>query len=618
MQYGKTTIGQLVRWDGNPRPQATGDKRETLKASILDKGVLLPLIVRHKSGPKTGAKRIDEVVAGDTRRSIVQELFDAGQWPADREIPVIVRDELVGDDAAAIDVALSENIHVPMHPMDQFTAFMQMIDLGRTISEIATAYGVRPRTVEQRLSFAKLDERARALVKEGDRDLDWASAMTMATLDEQNEILGEIAEDPRRYLSVHDVRRRLEDELVPTSLALFDVSEVADALVRKDLFDDGGATYMKRSEFQPRQDKALEDLMHERTLEGWAKVSKVSEREFDRFRYVDGVLEKERAEVVFVRHASGAITEHAGLALRIEERLNRINDRDDEVGEAMFSQKAEKVRAESRPETRHDPVRVENKKTMRYIAVSRAMICQAALMSDPKLAMAVTVAGLIMSAAPKPVEGRLFGDLTEMDPGSPARIIVERRLDASRQIMTAAGIDPSQEYGMVINRLVRLDDQQMMTLLQVAVASRITTDMHRGDMLFDSVMAQDGATLATYWRPDRTYLETLSAEAIKTLASQILPDRAISKVTGSKPDMVEVIAQIVDDAHDGGMRLQQGERDRLTAWAPRSLGGSADDLDTMLSGEDDQNAGSEMFDGRDVGDIFGGDAEDEVELDEAA
>lgn len=573
MTYANTTIAQLVRWDANPRPQAAPEKRAELKASIADKGVIEPLIVRHKSGPKTGAKRIDEVLGGDTRRDIITELVAEGTWPADREIPTIRRDDLIGDDAAALDLAVSNNIHVPMHAMDQFYAFNQMVEMGRNVQEIGNAYGIKPRIVEQRLSYAKLDERARMLVKNDKRDLEWAAAMTMATPDEQKAMLDEIDEDPRRYLTVHDVRRLLEDDLVPTTNALFDVSAVADALVRKDLFDANGATYLKRAEFQPLQDKALDDLVAERRSEGWSNVSKISERDFDRFRYNDGVTEKERGEVVFVRHASGAVTEHSGLSLRAEERLNRIDEADEDAGSALFANDAETVRAE----LKKDPRVVEGKKTARYIAVSRAVIVQAALMEDPRLTIAVTVAGLLLAAAPRPVEGRVFGDMMEIDSDNPARRIVERRLDAAQQIMKAGGIDPTLEYGEMIDRLIKLSDDQIMTLLQTSIAKRVTTDLSRGDMMFDVAMAQDGVTLSTFWRPDRTYLATLSKDALENLGSQILPARLRSKLTGSKNDLVETLGQIVDDAHEGGMRLGEEERLTLTSWAPRSLGGDADD-----------------------------------------
>lgn len=582
--YSTRKVAQLVRWEGNPRPPATDAQRADLKASLLHKGVLMPLVIRP-----TGTAGIDEVVAGDTRRLCIAELEAEGLLVG-IDIPVIVRDDLVGNDAAALDVAISENIHVPMHPMDQYAAFMQLIEMGRGVLDIANAYGVSQRVVEQRLSFAKLDERARDMVKENARDMDWASAMTMASAKEQKTMIDEIDVDPRRYMNAHDVRRRMEEQLVPTSLALFDVASVSASLVRKDLFDADGASYMTIAEFIPLQDAAVEEKVEEAKAEGWSKVSAVSERNFDRFRYMDGIEDPARGEVIFVRHQNGGVTEHRGLALRPEERINAIGKEDESVGDALFGESSEVVRAI----INNDPTVAEGRRTVRYLEVSRAVIAQAILMEDPKLTMAMTVAGMLSSGVPKILEGRLFTDRSEMDPDNSAIKTIDRRMDACRQIMEAGGIDPSLEHSELVNRLCALDEGSLMTLMQVEIAKRITTDMPRVEKLFDTVTGIDGVSLSNHWRPDRTYLSTLSKPSLEALAAKILPARIAGKLTGGKPDYVETIAQVVDDAYEGGMRLQNAEKDRLTSWAPTMLGGSPEAFASEIV-VDDENDGEAMF-----------------------
>ena len=77
MTYKTVTIDALVRWGANPRPQASPDARTTLKASIADKGVLLPLIVR----PHGEQEGVYEVVAGDTLEKISTKLYgNPGRW----------------------------------------------------------------------------------------------------------------------------------------------------------------------------------------------------------------------------------------------------------------------------------------------------------------------------------------------------------------------------------------------------------------------------------------------------------------------------------------------------------------------------------------------------------
>lgn len=599
MNYSTLTIDKLVRWEGNPRPQASETIRSELKASIADKGVIMPLIVREK----TDEAGIYEVIGGDTRRDIVSELVAEGHWDPAREIPVDIRNELVGDDVAALDIAVSNNIHVPMHPMDQFYAFNQLVEMGRDIQQVANAYGVSQRVVEQRLSYAKLDERARQLVKNDQRDLDWAAAMTMASSDEQDEMLREIESDPRRYQNAHEIRRRLDDDLISTSQALFDVTKVNATLVRKDLFDPSGASYMKKSEFIPLQEEALRNLVAEREAEGWKKVNIVSHRDFDLYKYNDGVTEKALGEVFFVRTQTGAVIEHAGLSLRVEERINSINEEDDDIGSALFGEttaednvdEIEERKRAARAEITKDPTYLEGRKTKRYVEVSRAIISQAIIMEDPRFAVASTVAGLLMNSAPKLVEGKVFSDLTEIDETNPARVIVERHLDGMRQIMENGKIDLSKPYIEVVKDLLALDDQQLMTLLKTALAKRVTTDLNRGEMLFETALEVSENPLKAYWRPDRAYLETLSKEGLDTLAKKILPGRLYNKLTGSKSDYVETIAQIIEDAHEDGMRLGEEERNHLTSWAPMSLGGMKENEDDIFSSENEEDEAAEKI-----------------------
>ena len=112
MTITSAKLSQLSRWEGNPRkPEPV---KPELKANIAAKGILQPLICRPAGKDKY------EVIAGGNRLQIVQELASEGKWNKDREVPIMNRPELEGDDSAALDVAISENLRLPMHPMKQY------------------------------------------------------------------------------------------------------------------------------------------------------------------------------------------------------------------------------------------------------------------------------------------------------------------------------------------------------------------------------------------------------------------------------------------------------------------------------------------------------------------
>jgi ParB/RepB/Spo0J family partition protein len=599
MENGKNKdvlISNLVRWGKNPRPQTTMDQNGDIEASIETKGVILPLIVRARRGEKG----VFEVIAGDRRRTTVQHLADSGRWPADRGVPCIVRSDL-DDDADALDVATSENLHLPMHPMSQFMAFHQMVEDGKTIAEIAGSYGVTPRTVEQRLSYAKLDPRARDLVMQDRRDLQWASAMTVAAPDEQSAMLDEIESDPHRYRNALEIRRRLDTALVPVSLALFDLSQVETSLVRKDIFDVAEPSYLPTAEFLRLQDAAVSRLVETRRNEGWARVSVVSERDFDRWQYVDGVEEKERGEVVLVRHQTGQVVEHSGLALRAEARINVADtDEDAAAGEALFGDDADGL--EDGPAVlsavQANPLYGEGRNTLAYLEKNRALVIQAMLMgSDRRLTMALTILGMLSESAPKIVEGRIFSDMRSIDPENRTRRLVDRYTEGMTRQLHALGVSAEGSYDDNLRALVRADEADLLSIQQVLLASRVCTGLMGVDRLLDAVSEHGDVPLSSVWQPDRTFLDTLSVDQIKGLAHEILPERLSTKVKGKKSDMVETVFQHVDNAYEDGSRFDDVERGAVLSWAPGMLGGGRPGTIPAALNDDD---GSGIFSDEDV------------------
>ena len=563
-------IADLINWDGNPREEVSPENRTQLKASIVSKGQLVPLITRPLENNKA------EVIAGRTRRNIIAEMNAEGSWDNDREVMVDERPELVGDDAAALDIATSENINIPMHPMDQFTAFSRLVDLGKKIPEIANAYGVSTRIVEQRLSYAKLNEIARNLIKTNKRDLDWASAMTLASNEEQVDILNEIESDDRRYRNSAEVRIRLENELVSTKYALFDVNQVEAKLVRKDLFSNN--SFIHTSDFMPLQETALQKKIEEAKAEGWSNVSVKTDRDFDRFKYNDGVQDPEKGEVIYVRHANGIIEEHRGLKLRSEEIVNDINKDDEDAGEALFGDGSDDIndmRAENQAEDSSEKGKdfyTESKKTKAYLATTRAMIIQAHMMRNQKLGLAVTIAGLLGQTSARPVEGRLMNDANTLSSDNGAKRIVIEQIQQVADILKNENVDPTGNYDEMLDGLMNLDEIVLNKILQVEVAKRVRTDLPRIEQMFNVVnkVGKENSN-DPLWTADRGFLETLSLGSLRALANNILPARLAAKLGKSRGDMVETIVQITEDAINNGGRLQNHERDLLLSWRPEML-----------------------------------------------
>lgn len=600
---------KITPWDGNPRRPVPAAERKELTASITAKGILEPVLVR----PKAGAADEYELIAGRTRFAVASELIAAGTWAADATISCIVRDDLV-DDADALDAALSENIHVPMHPMDQYEAFAALIDAGRDVTAVANAYGVSPAVVEQRLSLAKLIPEARTLVRDNERDMPWATGMTLASPDEQKTIVERIGENPVSFKTVHDVRRYLDNELVPMSRAMFDPATSSSG-VRKDLFDEDGATYMPRQEFEKLQNGAIAKRKAELESDGWSSVEIVDES-WDPFQYEDGVDDKEVGQAFLIQHRDGSVTERTGMRKRVNERIRSADSKkDEEAGEAIFGGDDTEIQQAAAAANDQD-VYSETKRTREYLEINRTAIAQTIMLDNPKLAAAVTLAGLVSRAAPAVVDGDPFIDTGKLDEKNPARIAIERRLETRRQILDNAGISADEPYPDLVAKLADLDEDASQALLNIELTRRVCT---RPDtqQLYDVLVERSGKTVSDLWRPDRTYLETLTKGALTGLAKKTLPDRIADKIRGTRDSMAAEIADIFEDAYAGGQRLGHAEQDDAKAFAPEMLGGAPiDDDSSSFEAEalfgGDAESDENVFGSTDMDedDTYGGDDDD--------
>jgi ParB family chromosome partitioning protein len=128
---------------------------DDLAASIKAEGLLQNLtIVRDRGSPLDGAIGLQSfhVIAGCRRLRALRHLVDTKQLPDDYTVPC----RLIAE-AQALSASLAENaIRVQMHPADEFTAFRELVDEGKSIEDIAARFGCTPLFVQRRLKLANV------------------------------------------------------------------------------------------------------------------------------------------------------------------------------------------------------------------------------------------------------------------------------------------------------------------------------------------------------------------------------------------------------------------------------------------------------------------------------
>ena len=240
-----------------------------LAAMILSAGGLLnPLAVVPE---KRKGSRVETfgVVAGGRRLAALQYLFARGKVPAD--VPVSCRVFPVG---SGVGISLTENASQEgMHPADQLEAFKRLVAEGKSIGQIAAAFGVSPLTVERRLRLASLAPVFLDLYRVGKIELGQMQALALT--DDQAQQVQVWEALPSYQRSAHHITQLLTREEVRASepVARFvglEAYRAAGGVVRADLFAQGDGGFLQDGDLLNRLAlQKLEDRAEQYRAAGW-------------------------------------------------------------------------------------------------------------------------------------------------------------------------------------------------------------------------------------------------------------------------------------------------------------------------------------------------------------
>src|SRR5215469_13340481 len=136
-----------------PRKIFADDALAELAASIREKGVLTPILVRP-----LGADAY-EIVAGERR-------WRAAQMAKLHDVPVVVREMA---DAEALEIAIIENVQrADLNPIEEAAAYQELIDrFGRTQEQVAQEVGKSRPHVANTIRLLRLPNSVKWLLQDG-------------------------------------------------------------------------------------------------------------------------------------------------------------------------------------------------------------------------------------------------------------------------------------------------------------------------------------------------------------------------------------------------------------------------------------------------------------------
>lgn len=235
-------FNKLVLSQSNVRRVKAGVSIEELAEDIARRGLLQGLSVRpvtDEAGTETG---MFEIPAGGRRYRALEFLVKKKRMTKTTPVPCIVR-----EDGIAEEDSLAENVQrAPLHPLDQFRAFLTLKEKGQSEEEIAATFFVSVNVVKQRLKLASISPKLLDIYAEDGMSLDQLMAFTVSGDHERQEQVFERLQqsyDKQPYA----IRRMLTEGAVRASdkRAQFigvDAYVEAGGTVLRDLFqsDDGG------------------------------------------------------------------------------------------------------------------------------------------------------------------------------------------------------------------------------------------------------------------------------------------------------------------------------------------------------------------------------------------
>ncbi|WP_267211239.1 ParB/RepB/Spo0J family partition protein [Chelatococcus asaccharovorans] len=235
-------FNKLLLSQSNVRRVKAGVSVEELADDIARRGLLQGLSVRavvDQAGVETG---MFEIPAGGRRYRALELLVKRKRLAKTAPVPCIVRESGLAEEDS-----LAENVQrAPLHPLDQFRAFLALREKGQSEEEIAAAFFVSVNVVKQRLKLASVSPALLDVYAEDGMTLDQLMAFTVSGDHERQEQVFErlkASYDKQPYT----IRRMLTEGAVRASdkrvqFIGVDAYVAAGGTVLRDLFqgDDGG------------------------------------------------------------------------------------------------------------------------------------------------------------------------------------------------------------------------------------------------------------------------------------------------------------------------------------------------------------------------------------------
>jgi ParB family transcriptional regulator, chromosome partitioning protein len=596
---------QLRKSDANIRTVAPGNlEDDALIANIGETGVLLEnLIVTPLNDDTFG------VHAGGRRFSAIGENIKNGVLPRDFPVPCRIQ---TGGSLTAVSVA--ENLHAPMHPADEFTAFQQMQNDGLSVEDIALQYGLPKQRVCQRLKLAQVAKRILNAYRRDEIDLKTVMAFTLARSQKQQL---DVFKTLSGRCHAYSVKQALTGDTINSDDRLvryvgLDTYQAEGGRLVTDLFADHDHLPDRALVEQLALAKLEKAATRLTEREGWSQIKVSLERYIATHEYHH--IEPEPVDVP--ESLTQRLAELIDTQNQLHEAEGEWTDKEDTKDEALTQaieaaeteidgyraytdeQKANAqcfltisdtgkthiargylTRYAARKATSDSPATANTtpQALLHDLGLHRQQIAKVALLSDPTLASDLLLYTLChdiltLGYQRKAIDARFevvqpydekFNDCNAM-----------HQLDAARSRLPTGWLDiesPTARF----NAFRKLTPKRKQTLLAYCVSATFTTGFHPTDPddIAEAVLVTLKPDYAALWRPTgEQYFKRLTRPALVTLGAELFGEKwATAHTHDKKRALVGWFDQFFNGKAPKG--LSDAERMIRNNWLPEGFVG---------------------------------------------
>ncbi|MFO7765324.1 MAG: ParB/RepB/Spo0J family partition protein [Pelovirga sp.] len=189
-KYFSCPVEELKPYSKQPRKNFDDSKMAELIASIKEKGIIQPLVVRQQGDHY-------QIIAGERR-------WRAAQKAGLDRVPVVIQDV---SDNHALEIALIENIQrEDLNPLEEAGAYRYLIDTFDLVQEdVARRVGKDRSSVTNALRLLRLPEKIKQLVTTN--QLSMGHARALLSLEQDEDVIEAGNEVIRKKLSVRETEK---------------------------------------------------------------------------------------------------------------------------------------------------------------------------------------------------------------------------------------------------------------------------------------------------------------------------------------------------------------------------------------------------------------------------